>query len=100
MASVGVAKGGSIARWPSAAVALWAIVGARGPRAGCPRPTPGSADLCFLADTPIAAWTAHLAKLDIEVEEGPVARTGAQGPLTSLYVRDPDQNLIEVSVQG
>ena len=63
-------------------------------------PTPGSADLCFLTDTPLADWQAHLAHRGVAVEQGPVARTGATGPITSLYLRDPDGNLIEVSVRG
>jgi catechol 2,3-dioxygenase-like lactoylglutathione lyase family enzyme len=61
------------------------------------RPTPGSADLCFLSETPVADWLAHWASLDLPVLEGPVDRTGAQGPLVSVYLRDPDGNLIEVS---
>jgi catechol 2,3-dioxygenase-like lactoylglutathione lyase family enzyme len=61
------------------------------------RPTPGSADLCFITETPIEAAQAHLEACGIPIEEGPVARTGAQGPIVSLYLRDPDGNLIEVS---
>ena len=61
------------------------------------KPTPGSADLCFLAATPIAEIVAHLAACDVAIQEGPVARTGAQGPITSVYFRDPDGNLIEVA---
>ena len=63
-------------------------------------PTPGSADLCFLGDAPLADWQAQFARHGVAVEDGPVARTGATGPITSLYVRDPDGNLIEVSVRG
>ena len=61
------------------------------------RPTPGSGDLCFLTDTPVEQYAVHLATLGIAVIEGPVARTGAVGPLLSIYVRDPDMNLIEVA---
>ena len=61
-------------------------------------PTPGSGDLCFLTDAPLVDWQAHFAAHDITVEDGPVHRSGATGPITSLYVRDPDGNLIEVSV--
>ncbi|MET0288854.1 MAG: VOC family protein [Pseudoxanthomonas sp.] len=61
------------------------------------RPTPGSADLCVLIDTPIAQAQAELHALGIAIEDGPVSRTGATGPIVSLYFRDPDDNLIEVS---
>jgi catechol 2,3-dioxygenase-like lactoylglutathione lyase family enzyme len=59
--------------------------------------TAGSADLCFLSDVPVADWQAHLADHGVKVIEGPVKRTGAQGPILSIYLRDPDGNLIEVS---
>ncbi|MFO1080904.1 MAG: VOC family protein [Reyranellaceae bacterium] len=61
------------------------------------RPTPGSADLCFVTETAIAAMASRLSSLGIAVEEGPVVRTGATGPIESIYVRDPDGNLIEIS---
>lgn len=61
------------------------------------RPVPGSADLCFLVEEPIDELLARLAAAGVAVEEGPVPRTGAQGRLTSVYVRDPDNNLIELS---
>ncbi len=61
------------------------------------RPTPGSADLCFLTSVPLAQVRAHLAACGVTVSEGPVQRTGAQGPILSVYFRDPDLNLIEVS---
>ncbi|WP_298974515.1 VOC family protein [uncultured Roseobacter sp.] len=59
---------------------------------------PGTADLCFLTDAPIDAWMTHLATHQIDIEDGPVQRSGAIGPIMSLYLRDPDDNLIEVSV--
>lgn len=62
-------------------------------------PTPGSGDLCFLTETPLEDWAAHLAACGVAVEEGPVTRSGATGPIRSLYIRDPDGNLIEVSVK-
>lgn len=61
------------------------------------RPTPGSADLCLLTATPLAEVVAHLQRAGVALEEGPVLRTGASGPILSVYVRDPDGNLIEVS---
>lgn len=60
-------------------------------------PTPGSADLCFVSSTPINEVVAQLAKQGIVLVEGPVQRTGATGSITSVYFRDPDGNLIEVS---
>ncbi len=64
------------------------------------RPVPGSADLCFLVEGPVAATLDHLAALDVAVEQGPVTRTGALGPITSVYLRDPDGNLIELGHAG
>lgn len=61
------------------------------------QPTPGSADLCFIAEKPIAEIVTHLDRLGVEIELGPVRRTGAVGTLHSVYIRDPDRNLIELS---
>jgi catechol 2,3-dioxygenase-like lactoylglutathione lyase family enzyme len=61
------------------------------------RPTPGSADLCLVTTTPLDRVVDHLRAQGVPVEEGPVARTGATGPITSVYFRDPDGNLVEVS---
>jgi len=61
------------------------------------RPTPGSADLCFLTATPITEVIEHLKENEVEIIAGPVQRSGASGPLVSVYFRDPDLNLIEVS---
>ncbi len=61
------------------------------------QPTPGSADLCFLVDKTPAGILAHLRACGVEVVEGPVRRTGALGQTISIYFRDPDGNLIEVS---
>jgi len=63
------------------------------------RPTPGSGDLCFITDEPLDDVIARLTGLGIPIEEGPVARTGAVGPLSSVYVRDPDGNLVEIANQ-
>ncbi|KAL2077581.1 hypothetical protein ACEWY4_027085 [Coilia grayii] len=61
------------------------------------RPTPGSADLCLITKIPLPAVATHLQACGVAIEEGPVERSGAVGPITSLYFRDPDDNLIEVS---
>ncbi|MFJ5109476.1 VOC family protein [Streptomyces sp. NPDC088551] len=61
------------------------------------RPTPGSADLCFVVADPLERVIAELAAQGVPVEEGPVERTGALGPFVSVYVRDPDGNLVELS---
>ena len=60
-------------------------------------PTPGSADICLIVDDDIADVIAQLTAAGIPVEEGPVERTGATGPIVSCYLRDPDHNLIELS---
>ena len=60
-------------------------------------PMPGSADLCFITTTPITAEVAHLQSLNVAIEEGPVRRTGATGPIISVHFRDPESNLIEVA---
>jgi len=59
-------------------------------------PAPGTADLCFLTDQSTEDWIRHLAQHSVGIEEGPVQRTGAAGRIMSLYMRDSDQNLIEI----
>ena len=61
------------------------------------RPTPGSGDLCLITSVPLDEVIEHLRACEVPVLEGPVPRTGARGPIMSVYFRDPDQNLIEVS---
>ncbi|MGP1396778.1 MAG: VOC family protein [Inquilinaceae bacterium] len=65
------------------------------PRAA--RPTPGSGDICLIAAVPLETVIAHLERLEVPIEEGPVARSGATGPLRSIYIRDPDGNLVEIA---
>ena len=60
-------------------------------------PTPGSADLCFISSTPLQEVIRHLAASGATVIEGPVERTGATGRILSVYLRDPDANLIEIA---
>ncbi|MEZ5386349.1 MAG: VOC family protein [Prosthecobacter sp.] len=60
-------------------------------------PCSGSADLCFLSSTPLKDVIQELQFHGVEIEAGPVDRTGAQGPIRSVYFRDPDGNLLEVS---
>ncbi len=61
------------------------------------KPTPGAGDFCLIAQTPIEDIQEHLVRLGVDVVEGPVTRTGAQGPIRSIYIRDPDLNLVEIS---
>ncbi|MGX9792112.1 VOC family protein [Mycobacterium sp. MMS18-G62] len=58
---------------------------------------PGSLDLCFIADATPDAIGEHLRSCGVDITEGPVTKTGALGPMTSHYCRDPDGNLIEVA---
>ncbi|HEX7220057.1 MAG TPA: VOC family protein [Burkholderiales bacterium] len=59
---------------------------------------PGALDLCFIASIPLEGVIEKLKKHGVPILEGPVAKTGAQGPIRSVYVRDPDLNLVEISV--
>ncbi len=61
------------------------------------RPTPGAIDVCFTTDMPLDRVAAHLRSESVAIEHGPVDKIGARGALRSLYFRDPDGNLIEVS---
>jgi catechol 2,3-dioxygenase-like lactoylglutathione lyase family enzyme len=60
-------------------------------------PTPGSGDLCFITRTPLEDVISHLKASNCAIELGPVERTGAVGKMLSIYIRDPDSNLIEIS---
>jgi catechol 2,3-dioxygenase-like lactoylglutathione lyase family enzyme len=64
------------------------------------KPVPGSMDLCFITETPLAEVISHLKSHGVAIAQGPVEKTGAQGPMMSVYFRDPDGNLIEVSNYG
>ncbi len=69
----------------------------RGPEPPPPHLTPGTGNLCFVTAAPIADVVAALELRGVAIEEGPVPRAGAQGPMTSVYLRDPDGNLLEVA---
>jgi catechol 2,3-dioxygenase-like lactoylglutathione lyase family enzyme len=60
-------------------------------------PTPGSGDLCFMTTDSLADVVRHIRDCEVEILEGPIKRTGALGSMMSIYIRDPDQNLIEVA---
>ncbi|MFI7422166.1 VOC family protein [Nonomuraea sp. NPDC049684] len=61
------------------------------------RPVPGSADLCLITADPVETVMDELARHGVGIEEGQVERTGALGPIRSVYLRDPDGNLVELS---
>ena len=61
------------------------------------KPTPGSADLCFITEVAMTEVIEHIKSSGIKIEEGPVKRAGALGEVVSVYVCDPDKNLIEIS---
>ncbi len=65
------------------------------PKAG--KPTPGSGDFCLITDVPLGRVAEHIRSCGVEIIEGPVSRTGATDRLESVYLRDPDGNLVEVS---
>jgi len=65
------------------------------PHAG--QPTPGAIDVCFITRVPLDAVVQHLAQCGVPLAEGPVPRVGATGPLRSVYIRDPDDNLVEIA---
>ena len=61
------------------------------------KPTPGAIDLCFVTETPLDEVVAHVRACDVKIVQGPVPKSGATGPMNSIYVRDPDGNLVEIS---
>lgn len=61
------------------------------------RPTPGSGDVCFITRTPLERVMSHLRAFNVAILQGPVKRTGARGAIESVYIHDPDGNLIEIA---
>ena len=64
------------------------------------RPTPGSADMCFITQVPLSEVIEHIRSCGVAIIEGPIVKTGALGQIMSIYFYDPDGNLIEVSNYG
>ena len=64
---------------------------------GALHPTCGAGDFCFLTSTPLDEVVSHLNEQKVHIEEGPVESNGAMGKMRSVYIRDPDKNLIEIS---
>ena len=63
------------------------------------KPLPGTMDICFISEINVNDWIRIFDNFDIKIEDGPVKKTGANGPIRSIYIRDPDKNLIEISNQ-
>ena len=63
------------------------------------KPLPGTMDICFISEINVNDWIKIFDNFDIKIEDGPVKKTGAKGPIRSIYIRDPDKNLIEISNQ-
>jgi catechol 2,3-dioxygenase-like lactoylglutathione lyase family enzyme len=61
------------------------------------RPGPGTADLCFTTDANLGQWKRHLEKCHVKILLGPIRQTGAAGEMESIYIRDPDGNLVEIA---
>lgn len=61
------------------------------------KPTPGSGDLCFISEVPLGEIVAHLERCGVSIVAGPGPRAGAVGTIQSVYIRDPDRNLVEIS---
>lgn len=98
MQEIGFGEGRTALRFGGAQINLHQAARTFEPKAL--RPTPGAADLCFIVETPLDAVAAHLAGHGIAIELGPVPRQGASGAFTSLYLRDPDGNLVELAWIG
>ena len=88
-------RGRTALRFGSQKINLHAVGNPIAPHAS--HPAPGSADLCLVVVGGGDETREHLASKEVPVELGPVDRTGACGPIRSLYVRDPDQNLVELA---